>query len=80
VTYGDVTPVAVSNDRLFALKRDTPEVKPESTPETEVSSADKIRATYGVLETAQLQSGKGTTRLGCLQVTVGYRQAGRSRA
>src|SRR6185369_7988447 len=57
VTYGDVTPVAVSNDRLFALKRDTP----ESTPETEVSSADKIRATYGVLETAQLQSGKGTT-------------------
>ena len=24
VTYGDVTPVAVSNDRLFALKRDTP--------------------------------------------------------
>ena len=61
VTYGDVTPVAVSNDRLFALKRDTPEVKPESTPETEVSSADKIRATYGVLETAQLQSGKGTT-------------------
>jgi len=61
VTYGDVTPVAVSNDRLFALKRDTPEVKPESTPETDVSSADKIRATYGVLETAQLQSGKGTT-------------------
>jgi lipoprotein-anchoring transpeptidase ErfK/SrfK len=61
VTYGDVTPVAVSNDRLFALKRDTPEVKPESTPETEVSSADKIRATYGVLETAQLQSGKGNT-------------------
>jgi lipoprotein-anchoring transpeptidase ErfK/SrfK len=61
VTYGDVTPVAVSNDRLFALKRDTPEVKPESTPETEASSADKIRATYGVLETAQLQSGKGTT-------------------
>ena len=61
VTYGDVTPVAVSNDRLFALKRDTPEVKPESTPETEVSSADKIRATYGVLETAQLQAGKGTT-------------------
>jgi lipoprotein-anchoring transpeptidase ErfK/SrfK len=60
VTYGDVTPVAVSNDRLFALKRDTPEVKP-STPETEVSSADKIRATYGVLETAQLQSGKGNT-------------------
>ena len=61
VTYGDVTPVAVSNDRLFALKRDTPEVKPESTPETEVSSADKIRAAYGVLETAQLQSGKGNT-------------------
>jgi lipoprotein-anchoring transpeptidase ErfK/SrfK len=61
VTYGDVTPVAVSNDRLFALKRDTPEVKPESTPETEVSSADKIRATYGVLETAQLQSGRGNT-------------------
>jgi lipoprotein-anchoring transpeptidase ErfK/SrfK len=61
VTYGDVTPVAVSNDRLFALKRDTPEVQPESTPETEASSADKIRATYGVLETAQLQSGKGNT-------------------
>jgi len=59
VTYGDVTPVAVSNDRLFALKRE--EVKPESTPETEASSADKIRATYGVLETAQLQSGKVTT-------------------
>jgi lipoprotein-anchoring transpeptidase ErfK/SrfK len=61
VTYGDVTPVAVSNDRLFALKHDTPEVQPESTPETEASSADKIRATYGVLETAQLQSGKGNT-------------------
>jgi lipoprotein-anchoring transpeptidase ErfK/SrfK len=61
VTYGDVTPVAVSNDRLFALKRDTPEVKPDSAPETEASSADKIRATYGVLETAQLQAGKGTT-------------------
>ena len=26
--------------------------KPESTPEAEASSADKIRATYGVLETA----------------------------
>jgi hypothetical protein len=59
VTYGDVTPVAVSNDRLFALKRDTPEVKPDSAPETEASSADKIRATYGVLETAQLPSWQG---------------------
>src|SRR6185312_4424805 len=59
VTYGDVIPVAVSNDRLFALKRD--EVKPESTPETEASSADKIRATYGVFETAQLQPAKATT-------------------
>jgi lipoprotein-anchoring transpeptidase ErfK/SrfK len=58
VTYGDVTPVAVTNDRLFALKRDTPEVKPESTPATEASAAEKIRATYGVLETAQLQPGK----------------------
>jgi lipoprotein-anchoring transpeptidase ErfK/SrfK len=61
VTYGDVIPVAVANDRLFALKRDTPEAKPESAPETEASAADKIRATYGVLETAQLQPGKGNT-------------------
>ena len=59
VTYGDVTPLAVANDRLFTFKRDTPEAKPESTPDPEASSADKIKAAYGILETAQLQPGKG---------------------
>jgi lipoprotein-anchoring transpeptidase ErfK/SrfK len=59
VTYGDVTPLAVANDRLFTFKRDTPEAKPESTPDPESSSADKIKAAYGILETAQLQPGKG---------------------
>jgi lipoprotein-anchoring transpeptidase ErfK/SrfK len=59
VTYGDVAPVVVANDHLFTFKRDTPEAKPEPTPEPEASSADKIKAAYGVLETAQLQPGKG---------------------
>jgi len=54
VTYGDVTPVAIANDRLFTFK---PEVKPEPTPQPEASSADKIKAAYGILETAQLQPG-----------------------
>ena len=62
VAYGDVTPVAISNDRLFALKRRrSRKSEPEATPETEVSSADKIKAAYGILETAQLQPGKGNT-------------------
>ena len=56
VTYGDVTPVAIANDRLFTFK---PEVKPEPTPQPEASSADKIKAAYGILETAQLQPGIG---------------------
>jgi lipoprotein-anchoring transpeptidase ErfK/SrfK len=58
VTYGDVTPVAIANDRLFTFK---PEVKPEPTPQPEASSADKIKAAYGILETAQLQPGIGST-------------------
>ncbi|HVD74598.1 MAG TPA: L,D-transpeptidase, partial [Xanthobacteraceae bacterium] len=58
VTYGDVTPVAIANDRLFTFK---PEVKPEPTPQPEASSADKIKAAYGILETAQLQTGIGNT-------------------
>jgi lipoprotein-anchoring transpeptidase ErfK/SrfK len=58
VTYGDVTPVAIANDRLFTFK---PEVKPEPTPQPEASSADKIKAAYGILETAQLQPGTGNT-------------------
>jgi hypothetical protein len=64
VTYGDVTPVAIANDRLFTFK---PEVKPEAppqpeaTPQPEASSADKIKAAYGILETAQLQPGMGNT-------------------
>jgi hypothetical protein len=34
-------------------------VKPEPTPQPEASSADKIKAAYGILETAQLQPGIG---------------------
>jgi len=59
VTYGDVTPMAVANDRLFTFKRENPEAKPESTPESEASSADKIKAAYGILETALLRPGNG---------------------
>lgn len=60
VTYGDVTPVAIANDRLFTFKPDVkPEAQPEATPQPEASSADKIKAAYGILETAQLQPGMG---------------------
>src|SRR4029077_10368935 len=64
VTYGDVTPVAIANDRLFTFKPDVkPEAppQPEATPQPEASSADKIKAAYGILETAQLQPGMGNT-------------------
>ena len=39
--------------------REPAEAKPESTPEPETSSADKIKAAYGILETAQLRPGNG---------------------
>ena len=62
VTYGDVTPVAiVQRPPVHVQARARPRQAAKSTPEPEVSSADKIRAAYGVLETAQLQSGRGNT-------------------
>jgi lipoprotein-anchoring transpeptidase ErfK/SrfK len=54
IARGDVTPIAISHERLFTLKRETPESKPEP----EASSADRVKATYGALELAQLTSGK----------------------
>jgi lipoprotein-anchoring transpeptidase ErfK/SrfK len=52
VARGDVTPVAISHERLFTLKRETLE------PKLEASSADRVKATYGVLDLAQLVTGK----------------------
>jgi lipoprotein-anchoring transpeptidase ErfK/SrfK len=57
VARGDVTPVAISHERLFTLKRETLEPKPEP----EASSADRVKATYGVLDLAQLMNGKPET-------------------
>ena len=54
VARSEVTPVAISHERLFTLKRETLEPKPEP----EASSADRVKATYGVLELTQLVSGK----------------------
>jgi lipoprotein-anchoring transpeptidase ErfK/SrfK len=54
VARGDVTPVAIAHERLFTLKREMLEPKPEP----EASSADRVKATYGVLDLAQLVNGK----------------------
>ena len=79
VTYGDVTPVAVSNDRLFALKRDTPEVKPEvhAGNGSLVGGQDQGHLRRPGNRPAPIWQGQ-YHRVGCLQVAVGYRQAGRS--
>ena len=53
IARGEVTPMAISHDRLFTLKRETLEPKPE--PE---AAADRVKATYGTLELAQLAAGK----------------------
>ena len=54
VTYGDVTPVAVSTrPRCSRSSATRPRSKPESTPKRKLVGG-QIRATYGVLETAQL--------------------------
>jgi len=47
VTYGDVTPVAIANDRLFTFK---PDVKPEAQPEVLLSRATLRQSVWDLRE------------------------------
>jgi lipoprotein-anchoring transpeptidase ErfK/SrfK len=59
VAHSEVTPVAISHDRLFTIKREPLEAKLETTGEASESSADMVRAAYGALEVAQYAASKG---------------------
>ena len=79
VTHGDVTPVAISNERLFTLKREPPEPKGESREAKPAGAADRSRpmpSSWRQLSSSLARA--SINSVGCLQVAVGYRQAGRS--
>jgi lipoprotein-anchoring transpeptidase ErfK/SrfK len=66
VARGEVTPVAIANARLFTLRREPlePKIEPkidvklDSKDEPGVTSAERVKAAYGVLEVAQLVGNK----------------------
>jgi lipoprotein-anchoring transpeptidase ErfK/SrfK len=58
VAHSEVTPVAISHDRLFTLKREPLEAKLETPVEPGESSADVVRAAYGALEVVQYAAAK----------------------
>jgi lipoprotein-anchoring transpeptidase ErfK/SrfK len=67
IARGEVTPVPIAHARLFTFKREplAPtidnkiDVKLDSKDEPGISSAERVRAAYGVLEVAQLAGKKG---------------------
>jgi lipoprotein-anchoring transpeptidase ErfK/SrfK len=54
IARSEVTPVTVSNERLFTLKREPAEPKGEA----QARSLETVGGTYGALELAQLTAGK----------------------
>jgi len=54
ITHGEVTPVAISNERLFTLKREPAEPKAEA----QANLPETVGGTFSALELAQLSAAK----------------------